>query len=360
MWGHLRALFFVDIQHVRRANLPINVLYFLTGFGNQAVMVFFVLSGFLISSVIIRRRFFGNWSWRDYTIDRASRLYVVLIPGLLFGLLWDKMGSVLFAFNHIYSQPVDGFGLAVAQNQLTPSVFLGNLFFLQTILCPTFGSNGPLWSLANEFWYYVLFPVALLSGIAWVGHSLRTAVPLGILTACLVVFLGPRILGGFVIWLSGTILVFAYANWTFPTRGWLSVYIVATIFLLAGCLIASRIGRWVIFGNDLGVGISFSLFLFAVLQMDAAKEKSVYPSAAHFLAGFSYSLYVLHFPLLLFLRAWLVPAQRWQPDVLHLTYGLVLGMITLGFAWLVSLITEKKTPEVRNWIKNMIPASSST
>ena len=164
MWGHLRALFFVDFQHLERGSLPLSVLYFFTGFGNQAVMVFFVLSGFLISSAIIGRRVSGSWSWHDYAIDRASRLYVVLIPGLLFGLLWDKMGSVLFAFKHIYSQPIDGFGSAIAQNQLTFGTFLGNLFFLQTILCPTFGSNGPLWSLANEFWYYILFPVALAAG----------------------------------------------------------------------------------------------------------------------------------------------------------------------------------------------------
>ena len=180
MWGHLRALFFVDFQHLECGSLPLSVLYFFTGFGNQAVMVFFVLSGFLISSAIIGRRVSGTWSWHDYAIDRASRLYVVLIPGLLFGLLWDKMGSVLFAFKHIYSQPIDGFGSAIAQSQLTFGTFLGNLFFLQSILCPTFGSNGPLWSLANEFWYYVLFPVALAAGLAWASHSVRTAIPLTI------------------------------------------------------------------------------------------------------------------------------------------------------------------------------------
>jgi hypothetical protein len=36
-----------------------------------------------------------------------------------------------------------------------------NAFFLQTIAGPTFGSNGPLWSLAYEWWYYVLFPLVL-------------------------------------------------------------------------------------------------------------------------------------------------------------------------------------------------------
>src|SRR5207302_8969523 len=35
--------------------------------------------------------------------------------------------------------------------------FLGNLLGLQTVCVPSFGSNGPLWSLANEWWYYCFF-----------------------------------------------------------------------------------------------------------------------------------------------------------------------------------------------------------
>lgn len=41
---------------------------------------------------------------------------------------------------------------------LAPAVLLGNLLFLQTKITQEFGSNGPLWSLFSEFWYYVLVP----------------------------------------------------------------------------------------------------------------------------------------------------------------------------------------------------------
>ena len=57
-------------------------------------------------------------------------------------------GEVL---QHIYPSS------AIAQ-ALTAPVFLGNAAFLQRILVPELGTNGPLWSLANEFWYYLLFP----------------------------------------------------------------------------------------------------------------------------------------------------------------------------------------------------------
>src|ERR1700674_2641061 len=106
MWDHLRALFFVDFPRVQDASLLVKIIYFFTGFGYQAVVVFFVLSGFLISSAILKRETSGTWSWRDYAIDRSSRLWVVLIPGLLFGLLWDKLGSSYFAGTGLYTSPL--------------------------------------------------------------------------------------------------------------------------------------------------------------------------------------------------------------------------------------------------------------
>jgi len=355
MWGHLRALFFADFQQVQHGGLLLKIVYFLTGFGSEAVLVFFVLSGFLISSAIFSRRASGTWSWRDYAIDRLSRLYVVLIPGLLLGLLWDKVGSSIFASTGIYSHPLESFGFAVVQTRLGIGTFLGNVFFLQTIVCPTYGSNGPLWSLANELWYYVLFPVALAAGFAWKQRSMRRAVPLTILAACVAAFVGWTILLGFLIWLSGTVLVLAYSKCMLSSKSWLVPYTLASSVALALCLVAARTARSLVLGSDLAVGIAFSILLFAVLQMNFGAAGSFYSRIARFLAGFSYSLYVLHFPLLLFLRAWLVPSQRWQPDAAHLAYGVVIGVAVLGFAWPVSIFTEGKTHIVRQWMKGFLP-----
>jgi peptidoglycan/LPS O-acetylase OafA/YrhL len=355
MWGHLRALFFVDFQHIEHNSPWLGVLYFFSGFGHQAVMVFFVLSGFFISSAVISRWLSGNWSWRDYAIDRSSRLYVVLIPALLLGWVWDKAGSSIFASTGLYSQPLEGFGAAIAQNRVTPGIFLGNLLYLQTIVCPTFGSNGPLWSLANEFWYYILFPVALAAGMAWRANSTRRAILLTIIAVFLAIFVGSEILVGFLIWLAGAVLVLAFSNWGFLGKGWLILYILASSLVLSACLGAARTGYLVVLGSDLVVGIAFSLFLFGVLQMDIGTGRGFYPRTAHTIAGFSYSLYVLHFPFLLLLRAWMVPPPRWQPDVEHLGYGAIIGTVTISLAWFISLFTENKTRVVRQWMRNAMP-----
>jgi peptidoglycan/LPS O-acetylase OafA/YrhL len=359
MWDHLRGLFFVDFQQLNHPTLLLKVIYFFTGFGNEAVLVFFVLSGFLISTAILGRRASGTWSWRDYAIDRASRLYVVLIPGLFFGWAWDKLGSSIFASTGIYSHPLESFGSAIVQTRMGIGTFLGNMFFLQTIVVPTSGSNGPLWSLANEFWYYVLFPVALAAGIAWKQHPIRRAIPFTILAAGIALLVGWQILAGFLIWLAGTVLVVAYSKWPVLSKSRFLLYVVFSSLVLSACLMVARTGKSAVFGSDLAVGIGFGLFLFGVLHMNFGNGGTNYPRVTNVLAGFSFSLYVLHFPFLLFLRAWLAPLQRWQPDAAHLPHGVLIGVVTLSFAWLVSLLTENKTRVARQWMRNVIPALDS-
>lgn len=351
MWGHVRGHFFVEFQDVEGKNLLVRILYFLTGYPRQAVMVFFVLSGFLISSSVIHSFVSARWSWREYAINRSSRLYVVLIPGLLLGFVWDKLGSTLFSATGFYSHRLAYFGAGIAQQQLSPAIFIGNLFFLQTIFCPTFGTNDPLWSLANEFWYYALFPLVLFAGIAWVNRALARAAALTVLAVSVAVFLGWEKLIGFLIWLAGCGLVIAYSRFRMTSRVLAILYTALSSALLAGCLLSSRFGGPAALGSDLALGIACALFLFGILQLNLGARSNLYRRAAHFFAGFSYSLYVLHFPLVFFLRAWIAPFEKWQPDLRHLFYGAAVGSTALGFAWAVSTFTENKTGVVRQRIR---------
>jgi len=225
MWGHLRGLFFLDYPRLRNPGSLTKILYAATGFGHQAVMVFFVLSGFFISSAIFKRYIQGNWAWKDYAIDRLVRLYVVLVPGLMLGAMWDSLGRFLFAATGLYTNPLQKFGIDSVQHALTKLTFMGNMFFLQDIYCPSFGSNGPLWSLSNEFWYYVLFPVLFLLVL---GRCCRRAiVGYGLLAAVVIWLIGYDRISGFVVWLSGCAVLLVRSHipilsrlpiWI-PTRG---------------------------------------------------------------------------------------------------------------------------------------------
>ena len=206
MLGHLRALFFVGHEYISPSSdtIPVKVLYILTGFGHQAVMVFFVLSGFLISSSVLRNLERSSWSWTDYAIDRGVRLYLVLVPGLLIGGVLDIVGLHYFNQHGIYSTPLLPFGGTAFAERLTISSFFGSLLFLQTRFTTVFGSNGPLWSLFNEFWYYVLFPALI-----WLILSIKRRSKKAMIYLCVAVFaawiLGSA-LAGFVVWLSGGIV----------------------------------------------------------------------------------------------------------------------------------------------------------
>ncbi|HXJ12257.1 MAG TPA: hypothetical protein VNH19_08285, partial [Candidatus Limnocylindrales bacterium] len=95
-------------------------------------------------------------------------------------------------------------------------------------------------------------------------------------------------------------------------------------------------------------------FLFALLQFEVGENPSPYSAVAHRFAGFSYSLYVLHFPFLLFFRSWLVPAERWQPTLLHLLSAATVGAVSVFYAWLVSRVTEARTDVARVWVNRFL------
>ena len=46
--GHLRSFLFVEYNLVENKTVFIKLFYFITGFGHQAVIVFFVISGYLV------------------------------------------------------------------------------------------------------------------------------------------------------------------------------------------------------------------------------------------------------------------------------------------------------------------------
>jgi peptidoglycan/LPS O-acetylase OafA/YrhL len=354
MFGHVRTLFFVDFQHVEVKSSLISALYFLTGFGHQAVVVFFVLSGFFISSSILRSYTHGEWSWADYAINRCTRLYVVLVPGLLLGFFWDRLGSWLFAGKALYSHPLLDLGLTAPLQDLTLRTFLGNLLYLQTIFCSTFGSNGPLWSLSNEFWYYALFPLGFGAVAALVGKRFRSALTLLVPAAAVCFLLDSAKWAGFAIWLAGFALVIFYARTQVRSRTVAVATLLAATLFLAGVLFGVRTSWNSPYFNDLAVGLAFTIFLFGVLQVASGKALAGFAFLAHHSADFSYSLYVLHFPFVLFLRAWLVPADRWQPKGQPLFAAALVALLTLAYAWCVSLVTEKKTGAARKWVKGFV------
>jgi peptidoglycan/LPS O-acetylase OafA/YrhL len=94
-------------------------------------------------------------------------LYVALIPALILTVILDHV-----ARSH------GGMNLGYGPQSMKD--FWGSLFFLQEIYTKPYGSDGPLWSLSYEFWFYILFPlIALLAK----RHSRRPLLDVALLIA---------------------------------------------------------------------------------------------------------------------------------------------------------------------------------
>ena len=174
--------------------------YFLAGFAHASVILFFVLSGYWIAKSVDRRMTSG-WAWSGYLIDRLARLLVVLLPALAIGGALDAIGLYgLESATHTGATNTYVLSNDVAQT-LGWRVLLGNILFLQDIAVAPFGTNGPLWSLAYAFWFYIWFPAILIS---W-----RRRRPSVLLIALFIVWVAPQMLIGFACWLCGAALFWA-------------------------------------------------------------------------------------------------------------------------------------------------------
>lgn len=138
------AAFYVLLGHTFSNRLIIGGkdLSILMDFGQEAVILFFILSGFVIQYSFERSK---DKSFRVFFSKRFFRIYIPLV--------------IVFLTNYI---------LACFQRggMFNPDwlELMGNLFMLQdaealkpNVICSFFLGNSPLWSLSYEWWFYMLF-----------------------------------------------------------------------------------------------------------------------------------------------------------------------------------------------------------
>ena len=134
-----------------------------------------------------------------------------------------------------------------------------------------------------------------LLALAWAVRRFRVAIPLTCLAVLIGIFVGWGIMIGFLIWLAGCGLVFLYSKVQVRSRS-AALGMLCLFSILAGISLAvARNRQWDPLLSDLELGFVFALFLFALLQFQVRENSSPFSAVAHRFAGFSYSLYVLHF-----------------------------------------------------------------
>lgn len=300
--------------------------------GHECVIIFFVLSGYVISFATLSK----PEELKHYIIARLARLYSVLVPAILLTEALRYFGGRMNAA--LYAQYDRG-------HELMRAVL--SFFFLQEswFLSASPPTNGPMWSLGYEFWYYVLFGILVfvrpmrlkamtaLIALAIMGFKLLLLFPIWILGAgCFAAGQRVRLRPSLARWgFLGSLMLGAWlmtSGWRFP----------ATFDL-------KRLAYSSFFVSDfaLGIAVSMTIFFFAqgFCNLDVPKrvEKGV-----RSVADMTFSLYLYHFPILLFCAAAFNVRERSSVQTFTVIAGIVVVVI------LLSRVTEARKNLVRRWI----------
>lgn len=337
------TVFFVHANYDRfTSELPI--VWRLKDMGNDAVMVFFVLSGFVIAYVVDQK----EKTPREYFVSRLARLYSVVLPALLVTVVLDHLGA------HIVPELYDGWWF---QNDNPVWRFFANLFFVNELWFMSVRpfSNGPFWSLGYEFWYYVIFAVACF---------VRRPAKFFIISAiCLLI--GPKILLLLPVWLLGAQAYYVTRKgWVGPRLGLLLFFasiVLYAWFRLAGYpddlyeYMLGNIGivhmqdhlRWsqeYLSSYIIGVLVAMHFVGAAAIAPHFAGLLGWCERPIRYLAGYTFVLYLLHYPFLQFLGAMTSEFEN------HAWRNAIVIFGSLAGVWAMGVVTEKRKANWRRWM----------
>jgi len=275
--------------------------------GSDAVVVFFVLSGFVIALVADRK----PTGVGGFGFDRMTRLVSVALPALLVGYALDRFGagfSPEFYAGGVYNP------LSLGEMLLRGLTFSNEFGQMATRM----GTNGAYWSLSYEAVYYALFAIAFYMR----GPRRVALLGLGAVIA------GVNILLLMPCWLLGVALYHRAQRPLLP-RGLalamailpLLAYAVALMTGVPDALFAltgtgfeplrfsnEPIWNWLL-------ALLFVVHLTGMMTLVKGASLDRVAPAAKWLAGGSFSIYLVHFPVLVFIGA-MLPGGGWGGDAL--------------------------------------------
>jgi len=368
------AAFFVVFSHVRSivlanyvdvtvpASTLVKAVYFLAGFGHVSVVVFFVISGFLVGGRASLKAAAGRFSLLDYAVHRFARIYIVLIPALLVGLMFDHLGAKIDNFG-LYTN-TSSFHWWMVDAPITQRIdgltLLGNLLMLQTIVVEPLGSNGPLWSLANEWWYYIIFGLAIA---LFLYRRRATRLVCGGVLAALFCVLPTAITFWFALWLIGVGVAVIEQRW----RGWPAPVGLAVLFavIMAERLLPTTNEPTDVLMLDFLAALGFSVALLCAKRgrwaLGGALGRGAWGRLHPWLASFSYTTYLVHAPAMALIVVAVHRVSGFgvdeQPRLA--SFGFMAAVISCLYlyAWSFAALTEFRTEKARVWLRRLVDAS---
>ena len=353
-WIRFLAALMVVIGHTRFQHFPYydellipgkgkwsEFLFLIPRFANEAVTVFFVLSGFLVGGRCLERILTDRFDLGQYFVDRFTRILLPLVPVVL--LTW--------MVTWIRGEPI-----SVVEG-------LGNIASVQGVFVKPMTNNTSLWSLSYEVWFYV---AAGAVALVVTGSSLRGKV-WGLILAFTSMAIFTRLEASyFFIWMLGALAYFIGRD---PGR---------IVMLLSGGMLALLGAVSAALGTEvnsldigwisglipprllslmlLGFGVSLALPPLVVFA-PVGRIGKMAESCGSMLAASSYSLYLIHRPVL---KLWghMGGDQAYTRfDAWSLTMFALKIMSCLLAGWLFYLLFEKQTVHVRRMLMRRNPVT---
>ena len=339
----------VPLWQITWLNAPSERLEFLPETGFSGVVLFFFLSGFVISYPYQRALAGGTSqpSWKHF----AYRRFIKIVPSYVLSIV------VLIAVGYAhFASRLDAFNNIVA-----------HLLFIHSWNFATAGSiNGVLWSLAVEVQFYVLFPLIWLCfrrtpfGTAAVMIAVALAYRSYEAHCCLhntAPFMIDNLPGYLDIFAFGLLAAYAYVALAPRVKGpaWRAVGTVVAVgglvmfWLLSQNLYDNRLSdmwdtAWQIV-NRTWWGVSF--FLLALGSLFAMRwwQSILANPVMYFLAAISYNWYLYHQPIARGLLAAHIPGYATtdphQDPHWQVTFSVVAFVVSLVQAALITYLFEK-------------------
>lgn len=319
----------VFLGHLSWMTISGGFLWQIQRYGHSAVMVFFVLSGFVIQyAADVKER-----TLYDFSVARLARLYSVVAPAILLTLVCDTIG--------IYHNPAV-YDLE-RETGIVWRMLAGLLFLTQSWSHISLLSNEPFWSLPYEFWYYAIF-----ASLAFLKGWQRIA---ALIVSCAIA--GPAILFLGPIWAAGAMAYRLAKHATLDGRSAKLLWIATGIAAIAVILLRGKPYNSISpFLPPAFSGWDFLLGALVAANIFAASFLSLRISELHApvakLAGMTFALYLFHMPLL-FMIANFIPADLPVP-----VRGLTEAGFTLAIVYLLSFVTEGQKRRWRGAIRRLL------
>jgi peptidoglycan/LPS O-acetylase OafA/YrhL len=346
--GHARGLLLEGYAGVEHPNPLIRLIYLVSGLQHEGVVMFFIVSGFLVGGSVWRQIGDQRFDLGAYLINRFARIYLVFLPALLLALVLDATGRALLADGRFYG----------VRPLLPANIFADwwwtqipcHLVALQGLLCLPWGVNPPLWSLGYEWGLYLTAPAVF--GTLLLPMATRRRALSGAAVAIAFVALtwwNPEWPFWFVLWMLG-----AFARNMFGSGRVALPIGLAGLAIAAVALLVSRAALLPPLATDavLALGLAIAVACPALMRWSAGGR----PIARG--AGFSYSLYAIHLPVCVFVGALFERFTGWphslvQPDLRGMIGFAVMVACALIAARGFAFLTEDRTAAVREWLMGL-------